>query len=193
FDGEPLVLIAGLRLGRAGQRLGVELADAEYGQHHVGQHQSGDLQAGELGAVELGKAPVAEAEHGSVHAPGHVQVLGAEDHPADHHQQEGEGPFQRVECARGGVHAQGAFDGQPGAVPGAPDDVGEVGAVPQTAQEHGEEQVAVSLESAATVAAQADVQVVPQPGGQADVPAPTELGDGLADVRLVEVLHEAEA
>src|SRR5690606_2583166 len=101
--------------------------------------------------------------------------------------------FQRVDATRRGVHAQGPLDGQPDAVPGAPDHVGEVGAVPQAAEQHGQEQVAVGLEGAAAVASQADVQVVAQPGGQADVPAPPELGDRLADVGLVEVLHEAEA
>ncbi len=65
--------------------------------------------------------------------------------------------------------------------------------MPQAAEEHGQEQVAVGLEGAAAVAAQADVEVVAQPGRQADVPAPPELGDRLADVGLVEVLHEAEA
>ena len=65
--------------------------------------------------------------------------------------------------------------------------------MPQAAQQHGQEQVAVGVEGAFAVAAQGDVQVVAQPGRQADVPAPPELGDRLADVGLLEVLHEAEA
>nr|GEX25324.1 hypothetical protein [Tanacetum cinerariifolium] len=42
--------------------------------------------------------------------------------------------------------------------------------------QHGQEQVAVGCDLAATVAAQGDVQVVTQPSGQADVPATPELG-----------------
>src|SRR3546814_7245499 len=38
-----------------------------------------------------------------------------------------------------------------------------------------------------------DVEIVAQPTRQAHVPAPPELGDALADVRLVEVLDKAEA
>ncbi|MNQ70728.1 hypothetical protein D3C85_853720 [compost metagenome] len=64
--------------------------------------------------------------------------------------------------------------------------------MPQAAQEHGQEQVAVGVEGALAVAAQRHVQVVAQPGRQADVPAPPELGDRLADIGLVEVFHEAE-
>ena len=65
--------------------------------------------------------------------------------------------------------------------------------MPQAAEQHGEEQVAIGLQRGAAIAPQADVQVVAQPGGQADMPAPPEFGDRLADIGLVEVLHEAEA
>ncbi|KPZ05699.1 Alginate o-acetyltransferase AlgI [Pseudomonas syringae pv. spinaceae] len=150
------------------------------------------MQAGQAGAVEFGQLPVAEAEHGTVHTAGHVQVFRAEDHPADHDQQEGQSPADHIEAVRLGVDADRFLDGQPHAVPGTPDDVGDVGTVPQTAQQHCQEQVAIGRDLAATVAAQGDVQVVTQPSGQADVPATPELGDRLADVRLFEVFHKAE-
>ncbi|MNO93249.1 hypothetical protein D3C76_848460 [compost metagenome] len=77
-------------------------------------------------------------------------------------------------------------------MPRTPDDVGDVRAVPQTTKQHGQEQVAIGHQRAFAVTAEGDVQVVTQPGRQADVPAPPELGDRLADVRLLEVFHEAE-
>src|SRR3546814_3518210 len=55
------------------------------------------------------------------------------------------------------------------------------------------EQIAIGLGGAAAIAAERDVEIVAQPTRQAHVPAPPELGDALADVRLVEVLDKAEA
>ena len=45
----------------------------------------------------------------------------------------------------------------------------------------------------APVAAERDVHIVAEPGGQRDVPAAPELGDRLADVRIVEVFEKLEA
>ena len=44
----------------------------------------------------------------------------------------------------------------------------------------------------APVAAERDVHIVAEPGGQRDMPAAPELGDRLADVRIVEVFEELE-
>nr|GEZ22066.1 hypothetical protein [Tanacetum cinerariifolium] len=170
------------RLGRG--TVAVEVTQAEEGEGDVRHNKRCNLQTGEACAVELRQAQIAEAEHRAVHASGNVQVFRAEDDPAHDHQQEGECPANYVESARCGVQTDRLFNRQPYTVPGAPDDVGDVGAVPQTAQQHG---------------GQADVPATPElgdrladPSGQADVPATPELGDRLADVRLLEVFHEAE-
>ena len=54
-------------------------------------------------------------------------------------------------------------------------------------------EVQVGPPRARAVPAQRQVQVVPEPAGERDVPAPPELGDRPRDVRVVEVLQEVEA
>ena len=77
-------------------------------------------------------------------------------------------------------------------MPEAPDDERPVGAVPHAAEHHRRHQVDVRALLALPAAAEGDVQVVPQPGAEGQVPAAPELGDRRADVRVVEVLGEPE-
>ena len=79
------------------------------------------------------------------------------------------------------------------AVDAAPQDEVEGGSVPKATEKHGHEQVEVLTELAVTVAAQGDVEVVLEPGREADVPTPPELGDGGRLVGAVEVLGELES
>ncbi len=72
----------------------------------------------------------------------------------------------------------------------APDDVRPVGAVPQAADQKGEEQVERPARLGHPVASQRDVHVVAEPGGQGDVPAPPEFRDGTGEVGMVEVFHQ---
>ena len=74
-----------------------------------------------------------------------------------------------------------------------PQNEGPAGAVPEAAQEHGGHQVPQSAGPPPPVASQTDVEVVPQPGRQADVPALPEVPEAERPVRLVEVHREAEA
>ena len=79
------------------------------------------------------------------------------------------------------------------AVQSAPEDETHRRAVPQSAQQHRQEQVAVGPDAALAVAAQRNVEVVAQPRRERDVPPPPELGDRRRLVGCVEVLREAEA
>ena len=79
------------------------------------------------------------------------------------------------------------------AVQSAPKDETHRRAVPQSAQQHRQEQVAVGPDAALAVAAQRDVEVVAQPRRERDVPPPPELGDRRRLVGCVEVFREAEA
>ena len=79
------------------------------------------------------------------------------------------------------VHAQGK------AMHAAPDDEIPRSAVPQAAEQHREEQVEVHAQPPLSVAAERDVEIVAQPGGERDVPAPPEVGDAVALVRCAEV------
>ena len=67
------------------------------------------------------------------------------------------------------------------------------GTVPQTTQQHRDEQVKVGAQLAFAVASQRDVEVVSQPRRERDVPTSPELGDGGRVVGGIEVLGEVEA
>ena len=91
------------------------------------------------------------------------------------------------------AHREPALDREPRAVEGAPDHEGPARSVPQAAEQHRQEEVAVLRPRPATVAAERDVQVVAQPARQRHVPATPELLDRPRRVRLVEVVREADA
>ena len=74
-----------------------------------------------------------------------------------------------------------------------PKDEVERGSMPESSKHHGHEEVEVLAHFAMTIAAKTDVEVVPEPAGEADVPASPEFGDGGGLVRTVEVLWELKA
>ena len=74
----------------------------------------------------------------------------------------------------------------------APDHEVPTGPVPQARQEEDDQQVEVGACPAAPVAAQRYVQVVPEPGAEADVPTSPELAHRTGDVGPIEVLQEVE-
>ena len=75
----------------------------------------------------------------------------------------------------------------------APHDEGPVRPVPEAAEQHRRQQVAVGLTFAETIAAERNVQVVAEPRAQADVPAAPEALQTRRQVRLPEVHHEVKA
>src|SRR3546814_20718288 len=68
-----------------------------------------------------------------------------------------------------------------------------IGAMPEAADHHRQNQVAVCLEHPAAISTQRNIEIVPEPGGQADVPAPPELRDAARPIRRLEILDEPEA
>ena len=72
----------------------------------------------------------------------------------------------------------------------APEEEGPVGPVPDPGEEPHHEEVEQMTSGADPVAPQGDVDVVPEPGGQGDVPAPPEVGDGDGQIGFVEILQE---
>src|SRR5262245_21139708 len=52
----------------------------------------------------------------------------------------------------------------------APDQIGPASSVPQPSQTHGDEQIAIGLQRSPAVAAQRDIEVISQPGREADMP-----------------------
>ena len=65
--------------------------------------------------------------------------------------------------------------------------------MPQTSDRHGQQQIAVSCERAAAIAAHRDVEVVADPARQGQVPAPPEVLDAARQIGVVEVFREMEA
>src|SRR2546427_5269740 len=85
------------------------------------------------------------------------------------------------------------MNAQSRAVPQAPDDKIPRRPMPQAAQQHRHEKVYVSAQSAKTISAQTDVEVIAEPGGKADVPAPPEISQVGGSVRQVEIDHDVES
>src|SRR5262245_17501523 len=65
--------------------------------------------------------------------------------------------------------------------------------MPQTAQQHRQHQVDVGPQCAAAVPAQRDIQIIAQPGGETNVPAPPKIAWVGGEIGLPEVDHQIEA
>ena len=76
------------------------------------------------------------------------------------------------------------------AVEGAPDDIGPVGTVPQAAGSAGHDDVQVFPHGSLAVAAQRNIDVIPEPAGQGDMPIAPELANVPAEKGGVEVIHQ---
>ena len=66
-------------------------------------------------------------------------------------------------------------------------------AVPEAANQHDRRKVDVCADAALAVAAEGNIQVIAEPGGERQVPPPPEFCDGLRAVRRIEVLCEHES
>ena len=72
----------------------------------------------------------------------------------------------------------------------APDKVGESAAMPETADQKGDQQIQTMPESADAVAAERNINIVPEPCGQGNVPSAPEFFDAERKVRTFEVCHQ---
>ncbi len=75
----------------------------------------------------------------------------------------------------------------------APNDEGPIGAVPKTAHEEDDEDVAHGFPFPHARSAERNVEVVAKPRRERDVPAPPKLRDVAGEVRRLEVGHELDA
>src|SRR5262249_7002721 len=92
-----------------------------------------------------------------------------------------------------GVHLEPPLYCQRATVQSTPNHKRPVCTVPQSSQQHCGQQVEIRSAFAKAIAAQWNVQIIPQPGAQADVPAPPEILKAGGQVGLLEVHHEMEA
>ena len=77
--------------------------------------------------------------------------------------------------------------------PQAPRDECPVGPVPEARERPDEKEVQNIARAGAAVAAEGNVDIVAEPRGERDVPAPPELGDAAGDIGIVEVFKKVEA
>ncbi len=87
----------------------------------------------------------------------------------------------------------GVVDHQVEPVQRAPCDEGPGGAVPEPAEQHGEEEVAVAPRRAVPVAAERDIEVVAQETRQRHVPAPPEIDDIDGLVWRIEIERQSDS
>src|SRR4051794_28745963 len=99
---------------------------------------------------------------------------------------EGDEPAQPT----GGVYAsaEGMLDDQAHAVERSPEHERPCRSVPEAAEHHRDEQVAVRLHAPAAAAAERDVEEVTQEARQRHVPASPEVAESRGSVRAAEVL-----
>ena len=144
-----------------------------------------------------------ELHHPPKILPSHPDALGPEDNPPKHRQEERQqhlpgllegredAPFGHLVGVLAVLARQYQRQEQNGVVR-APGDEGPVGAVPETRQQEDDEGVAHHLGLRDTAAAQGNVDVIPEPSRQRDVPPAPELGDVAAEIRHVEVAHQLD-
>ncbi len=72
---------------------------------------------------------------------------------------------------------EGVVDAEVEAVESAPEHEDPCGTVPEPAEKHGDEEVEVAAGVPFSVAAEGEVEVVAEEGGECDVPASPELDD----------------
>ena len=120
------------------------------------------------------------------------EVRQIEQHPADHSEEHGVEPLHCRRQPLQNAAQEKLFQQQKHRIVQAPEHEIPLGAVPQARERPDHQDVQHPPAPPDPVAAQRDVDIVPEPGGQADVPAPPELGDGAREVGIVEVLQKVE-
>src|SRR5580704_17205253 len=88
---------------------------------------------------------------------------------------------------------RGAFQHQENSVAKSPYHKGPARAVPQAAEQEHRDEVEVVARGRNAVAAERNIDVVAEPGGERDVPAPPEIADGLGSVGKLEIFDKLEA
>ena len=68
-----------------------------------------------------------------------------------------------------------------------------VSPVPETTQEENDKRVADNLRFRASAATQGDIDIIPEPGRQRNMPTTPEFSDIPAEIRDVEVPHQLDA
>jgi len=150
-------------------------------------------------AGEVGREKV---RHGGIHDAGGMHVVRPEEYPSQVDAQEGEADADRarhegIQRFFGDVPCRPSFpgvvDAEHGPMYAAPGDEGPARAVPQAADQHGQQQVAVLRELAHAASTHRNVQKITQPEAQGDVPAPPEIDNARGFIGRIEVVRQLHA
>ena len=127
--------------------------------------------------------------------PGVIDILGSEEDPGEHYDQEREHLFDQhgtsiaIEC---GLFQRSGQDPS-GGMHRSPEHEGPHRSMPQPRDKHGEHHVQVSAKLAVTIPTQRNVDIVAKPSRQTDVPPLPEITQPGRQVRVVEIQHQADA
>src|ERR1700730_1509837 len=99
-------------------------------------------------------------------------------------------PFPQTSGYCGLAPGEFAFDRQAAAMETAPHHEGPVCPMPQSTQEHGQQEVAIGLAFSVAIATQRNIEIITKPGAQTDVPAPPEILNAVGQVLLPEIHHK---
>ena len=95
-----------------------------------------------------------------------MEGVGPEQNPGKADKGEGDGPMAKTAEAREPLlaNAEGFLNAEQQTVQGAPQEEGSIGAMPDAADDKGDEQIEVVAQPAHTVAPQGNVDIVLEPG-----------------------------
>src|ERR1022692_2847642 len=65
--------------------------------------------------------------------------------------------------------------------------------MPQAAQQHRQQQIAIGIKFPVTIAAERDIEIIAKPGTQTDVPTPPEILNAISQIRLAEIHNEMKS
>ena len=134
----------------------------------------------------------AVAEYAAEYLCSIAQTAGTEDDERPHQNTEGPCHTQGMPDTAAAPGREMIFRRLTQTVQPAPDKVGPPCTVPQAADQKGEQQVAVFLRSGAAAAAQRDINIIPQPAGEADMPPRPDILDRIRKEGLAEVFGQRQ-
>jgi hypothetical protein len=105
-----------------------------------------------------------KAEHADEHCCGGGEIVGTKENPADHNEKKGRDALKRSGQAVPGL-AEEFVEAEKDAVVATPNDEGPVGAMPEAAEKHGDQKIAIDEPVCGdAAAAERDVKIVAQAG-----------------------------
>jgi len=121
-------------------------------------------------------------------------VFGAEKHPADHNDKQRYCPAHHPVFFRGNVtHTADTFQNQEHAMVNSPEKKRPVRSMPEPAQYTNNRHVKAGSRSPPAVAAEGNIEVIPEPAAQCHVPAAPKIRDAYGRIGAVEIFGKCKS